>query len=195
VPSANPSASPGPGPEAGGIILIPICSNEPGTYRRWIAVNLTATDVTATWEVSDAGVNNTFALPTHRAVLLNTLTVPNSPNTLVLLVDGQIVASADSIAAPCPARPVPAPSPVPIPTPAPSPAPSPVPVPSPAPIPSPPPTGDGGYLPGLPNTGRGATAQAEVLRQRVAVLGTLASVFIACGLLGGLALVRRRRAR
>jgi cell division septation protein DedD len=51
----------------------------------------------------------------------------------------------------------PVPSPVPSPSPAPSASPSPAPTAPPSPVPSPPPTGNGGYLPGLPNTGDGGT--------------------------------------
>jgi hypothetical protein len=60
------------------------------------------------------------------------------------------------------------------------------PAPTPAPIPSPPPTGNGGYLPGLPNTGAGGGAgQADL---------PLAGLILALALGGSLFLLRRRAA-
>ena len=60
------------------------------------------------------------------------------------------------------ATPAPSPSASPTPTPRPSPSPSPRPTPLPSPSPpAPPPTGNGGFLPGLPNTGGGGMASAR----------------------------------
>jgi hypothetical protein len=62
-------------------------------------------------------------------------------------------------------------------------APSPSPSASPSPLPSPPPTGNGGALPGLPNTGAGGGTSTTL---------PLAGILLALALGGSLFLVRRR---
>jgi pimeloyl-ACP methyl ester carboxylesterase len=91
------------------------------------------------------------------------------------------------------ASPTPSASPVPSPVPSPSVAPSPVPSPVPpsSPIPSPPPTGNGGYLPGLPNTGAGGSSGTSGIPGWVILLPFIA---LGAGLVPLARRVRRRAA-
>jgi hypothetical protein len=151
--------------------FFPECSYQPDRYRHWTIDNPTPVAVTVEWRIADSPYSGTITVPANGSVALNTPTVPNNPNLLILSVGGVPIAVSLSDPTQCATPPTPSPRP---------------------PVPSPPPTGNGGNLPGMPNTGTGADSAASGAGRQAVAVGALALLGSAAILAGGW---RRRRDR
>jgi len=93
------------------LTLTPVCSINPDTTRIWRVRNTNPDPVSFTWEVVGTGQTGSGTVPGSTAAIpgeitFETQTVPDSPNTVRILVNGTEQNQQDSISDYCPQPPI-----------------------------------------------------------------------------------------
>ena len=87
-PVPTPTLTPTPTPALGRLTLTSVCSDNPAATLRWRVTSSSTRAITAMWEVYGTAQRGELIVPALDQVYFSTMTVPNSSNTVRLLVDG-----------------------------------------------------------------------------------------------------------